>query len=414
MSLKIDQTPNLLRTKRYVLYWISSLFSNIGTWMQQVAQPWVILNLTHSAFWVGMDSFVMNAPGWIFTLWGGVLADRFDRKKIVLWCQSIQFFFVFILLVLLVLGKIQIWIILVSSFFIGVTDSLSMPAFQSIIPSIVDQKDVPRAVALNSIQFNLSRILGPAVAGMVIAAYGASVCYGANLISFIPFFLSLYWIYPRSTGKKTDGAFSVRPTGNQFKQILGNRDYQIPLMTIFVTTLFCSPLITFCPVIVKEVFHGEAHDLGWSMMSVGIGGVLGGIVSSLLGGKISSSQTYTNVIAALLGMSLVLLIFIPTILLFDFLIVFAGAALTMSNTASNANLQKTAHNDIRGQVMSLFQTALHGGMSIGSLFAGLMISHFGVRVALFANGLTAAVFQFGILYFYRRRINLKPSDRPLD
>ena len=397
-----------LRSKRYALYWISSLFSNIGTWMQQVAQPWVILNISHSAFWVGMDSFVMNAPGWFFTLWGGVLADRFDRKKIVLICQFVQFICVFALLAFLVLGRIQIWIILVSSLLIGITDSLSMPAFQSIIPSIVNEKDVPRAVSLNSIQFNLSRILGPALAGIVIATYGVSVCYGANLISYIPFFLSLYWIYPRGGFKKDVATSSIPtpPTGNQFKQILGNRTYQFPLMTIFVTTLFCSPLITFCPVIVKDIFHGGAHELGWAMTSVGIGGVFGGIISSFLGTKISSSQSYANFVAAFLGLSLMLIVVIPSLLGFDLLLAFAGAALTMSNTASNSTLQRSASNHIRGQVMSLFQTALHGGMSIGSLLAGIMIASFGVRSTLFVSGLAAIVLQAGILHFYRKTKNL--------
>jgi len=399
---KNEAPSNLLRTKRYALYWVSSLFSNIGTWMQQVAQPWVILNISHSAFWVGMDSFVMNAPGWVFTLWGGILADRLDRKKIVLICQSIQFICVLLLLALLMLGKIQIWIILVSSFFIGVTDSLSMPAFQSIIPSIVNEKDVPRAIALNSIQFNLSRILGPALAGIVIAAYGASICYGANLISYIPFFLSLYWIYPKAGFKKEVDIGVLVPSGNQFKQILTDRTYQYPLITIFVTTLFCSPLITFCPVIVKDVFHGDAHDLGWSMTAVGIGGVLGGIVTSLLPARMSASQSYANALAVLLGLSLVVLLTIPSLLFFDSLIVFAGAALTMSNTTNNSILQRSAHNHIRGQVMSLFQTALHGGMSVGSLVMGMMASGFGIRNALFINGVIAVILQLGILYFYRK------------
>ncbi|MGZ3726700.1 MAG: MFS transporter, partial [Pseudobdellovibrio sp.] len=137
MSSSFQKTPGLLRSKKYVLYWVSSLLSNIGTWMQQVAQPWVILSITQSSFYVGLDNFVMNAPSWIFTLWGGVIADRFDRKKIVLVCQTVQFFCVLFLLLALVTNHMQIWLILVSSFLIGMTDSLSMPAFMSIIPSLV-------------------------------------------------------------------------------------------------------------------------------------------------------------------------------------------------------------------------------------------------------------------------------------
>ncbi|MGZ4035780.1 MAG: MFS transporter, partial [Bacteroidia bacterium] len=193
-----DQLPKkLLHTGRYALFWISSLLSNIGTWMQQIAQPWIVLNLSNSAFWVGLDSFAMNAPGLLFTLFGGVLADRYDRKKVILFFQSIQFLCILTMLIFLIIGWLKVWIIVFISFIVGVTDSLSMPSFQSVIPSLVDPKDIPQAVSLNSTQFNLSRFLGPAIAGIVIVRFGVVACFGANAASYIPFFLSLYFIYPR-------------------------------------------------------------------------------------------------------------------------------------------------------------------------------------------------------------------------
>ncbi|MGZ3692613.1 MAG: MFS transporter, partial [Pseudobdellovibrio sp.] len=238
MSSSFQKTPGLLRSKKYVLYWVSSLLSNIGTWMQQVAQPWVILSITQSSFYVGLDNFVMNAPSWIFTLWGGVIADRFDRKKIVLVCQTVQFFCVLFLLLALVTNHMQIWLILVSSFLIGMTDSLSMPAFMSIIPSLVTEEELPRAVALNSAQFNLSRVLGPAVAGAVIAVWGASICYGANLISFIPFFLSLYWIYPKTQpGRGAPASLEAPVRFSEFFDLLKDKKVLFPLATIFTSTL---------------------------------------------------------------------------------------------------------------------------------------------------------------------------------
>ncbi len=168
----LEKSPkSFLKTRLYALYWMSSLLSNIGTWMQQVAEPWVVLSLSNSPFWVGLDSFAMNAPSLIFTLFGGILADRFDRKKIVLLFQTIQWLCILIMLTLLILGWLKVWMIVLISFLIGLTDSLSMPSFQTIIPSIVDEKEIPKALSLNSTQFNLSRILGPAIAGVVIAKY---------------------------------------------------------------------------------------------------------------------------------------------------------------------------------------------------------------------------------------------------
>ncbi len=201
-------SKSFFKSGRYGLFWISSLFSNIGTWMQQVAQPWVVLSLSNSPFWVGLDSFALNAPGWLFTLWGGLLADRYERRKTVLFFQSIQFLCVLAMVFLLVMGWLEVWMIVVISFLVGLTDSLSMPSFQSIIPSLVAHEDIHRAVSLNSTQFNLSRILGPAIAGVVIVRYGAIVCFSANAVSYIPFFLSLYFIYPR-------GGLNVKARANR-------------------------------------------------------------------------------------------------------------------------------------------------------------------------------------------------------
>lgn len=392
-------SKSLLHTKRYSLYWISSLLSNIGTWMQQVAQPWVILSLGHSSFWVGLDSFAMNAPGWVFTLWGGFLADRFDRKRIVLFCQGIQFVCIFVLLALLLMGKIQIWIILLSSFIIGTTDALSMPSFQSIIPSLVGESEISRAIALNSTQFNLSRILGPAIAGVVIAAYGASVCYATNLISYVPFFLSLYWIYPRQGFKVIEQAEgdSSRLRAVDFLNILKDKKFQKPLATLLVTTFFCGPLLTFCSVLVKDYFHGSASDLGWSMAAFGIGGVVGSVIPSFFSTKLIESQRYSNIVAAALGAILISISFVPSLILLDLALALAGGALTTSNTAVNSILQKSASNHIRGRVISLFQLALHGGLALGGLLTGAISAPLGLKRVLFVNGLLAMILQFKIL-----------------
>ena len=340
----------------------------------------------------------MNAPAWIFTLWGGYLADRYDRKKIVVICQSLQFLFVFILLIFFVLGKINIGIILISSLLIGISDSLSMPAFQSIVPSLVEKEDVSKAVALNSIQFNLSRILGPVLAGIMITSYGAAICYGANLLSFIPFFLSLYFIYPRSIHQKNiiNIPRKLTPDFDDFKNIFINPNYQIPLLTVFITSLFC-PLLIFCPVIIKDIFHGGARELGWAMTAFGVGGVGGGIFSSFLTNKVTGSKYFSNFLSACLGLILILVAFCTSLYLLDFFLFITGALLTMSNTASNSLLQKLSDNQTRGRIVSLFQMALHTGISFGSLITGAGSAKFGIKSILILNGFLAIIFQFIII-----------------
>jgi len=391
-----DQTAlNLLRTKRYALFWFSSLLSNIGTWMQQIAQPWVVLTLSQSSLWVGIDSFAMNAPGWIFTLWGGVLADRGDRRKTILLFQGIQLLCVVILVTLLILGWLKVWMIVLISFLVGTTDALSMPSFQSIIPSLVSSKDIPRAVALNSTQFNLSRILGPAIAGIAIARFGAVTCFGANAISYIPFFLSLYWIYPKRIKIHKEPPQQAQPMTQfqEFKKLLTSREVRTPLLTVLVTSLFCSPIITFCPVLIKDIFHSDVEHFGGAMAAFGVGGLIGAALGLFNLPKFLKRDKVSTATAIFLSLVTTTIAFNRSQVLLLGLLVLVGIALTVSNVFANSFLQETSGNHIRGRVVSLFQLALHGGISIGALLTGFTVAQFGISKALIINGVIAGILQ---------------------
>jgi MFS family permease len=160
MSSFIDSV-RLLRTRRFGTFCFASLLSNLGTWAQQVAEPWLLLSLGASSFLIGLDSFAMAAPAWVLTLAGGILAGRADRRRVIATCQSIQMLCPTLLVVLLLTGTVRPWMVIAASLVVGVTDALSMPSFQSIVPSIVERAQIASALALNATQFNLSRILGP-------------------------------------------------------------------------------------------------------------------------------------------------------------------------------------------------------------------------------------------------------------
>jgi MFS family permease len=405
-SQQIEISP--LRSKRYGLFWISSFFSNVGTWMQQVAQPWIILSLNPSSLWVGMDSFALNAPGWLFTLWGGILADRFDRKKVILIFQSVQALCVLALLVLLMTHTLHIWSIIILSFLIGTTDAFSGPALQSIIPSIVEKKDIPHAIALNSTQFNMSRVAGPALAGFIIASYGAVTCVGANLFSYLPFFLSIYWIYPRRTTARVQASGSVETvqTSLQFLTIFRDPRFRIPLLSQFATALFCGQLVIFNSVFIKDVFHAGAVQLGWSSASFGFGGVAGAMFSSIVAERLMDSQRVVVAVAAGLGGVVILISLAPSLWLFYFLLGLGGFCLTFSTTCANTILQVGATNSTRGKVASLFQTAMRGGMSLGGLITALLAAALGVRVAFAVDGILAVIAQALLLSHVHRSLNL--------
>ena len=396
-------TVSLLRTKRYGVFWIASLLSNIGTWMQQVAQPWVILSMTRSSFLVGLDSFALNSPGWIFTLLGGSLADRLNRKKLILVCQLIQFFCVLAMLMLLIVHRLQIWMIITFSFLIGTTDSLSMPAFQSIIPSLVTKKEIPRAVTLNSTQYNLSRILGPVIAGVIMASFGAVACFGANAFSYLPFFIALFWIYPKpkaGEGQRRSKEH-VLSASDSYRSLLKIVPIRSPLSTIFVTSLFCGPLTTFCPVLIKDVFHADVGRFGGAIAALGLGGLLGaGSSFFLFKMELSRSRLATG-FAILLGLVLILISLNRSLLLLSPLMVVAGICMTLSSISAGSYLQETASNESRGKMVSLSQLAMQLGISAGGLLTGLVANHFGVATAFLVNGSTAVALQSLILILGR-------------
>ena len=400
MRSKASQpAPSLLRSKAYLLFWVSSLFSNIGTWMQQVAQPWVVLSISHSSLWVGLDSFAMNAPGWIFTLWGGVLADNNDRRKVILLFQSIQFLCIVVLVSLLALGWLKVWMIVLISFLVGLTDSLSMPAFQSIIPSLVKSEDIPRAVAFNSAQFNLSRILGPAVAGVVIARFGAIACFGANAVSYLPFFLSLYWIYPKGVFKAKPVDLNARSVSQikEYKTFLLTREARTPLLTVLVTTLFCGSLITFCPVLIQDHFHSGVASYGGAMAAFGIGGLLGAGISLRPLTQVNRRDRYSIFTAIALCLTVIAVALNHSFYVLLALLVLAGATMTVSNVSANTSLQQTAGEHTRGRAASLFQLAIHGGLSLGALLTAGLVTQFGISNALILDGGIALAFQVWIL-----------------
>lgn len=395
--IKEPNTKSLLKTRRYGLFWFSSLLSNIGTWMQQVAQPWIMLTISHSSFLVGLDSFALNAPGWILILWGGVLADRVDRKKVILFFQGIQFFAIILLVILIALDLIQPWMIILISLCVGITDSLSMPSFQSIVPSLVKAEEIPQVVSLNSIQFNLSRALGPAIAGVTMAHFGAVACFGANALSFIPFFLSIFWIYPSHPSKSNSNQTSISKSSvlETFQILFKKKQVRTQILTLFFTSLFAGPVITFCPVLIKNVFTGQLQDFGNASTSFGIGGLVGALVAFFAASKFKSKSP--EILGIILGLTVLGIAFNRSTIVLLILMVFAGGLLTLVGISANSNLQFRATDQTRGRYISLFQLALRGGVALGGLVTGVLTSQWGVVTAFAINAILSISLQLLLL-----------------
>jgi len=394
------ESVGLLGTRRFGTFWFASLLSSIGTWAQQVAEPWLLLTLGASPFVIGLDSFAGDAPIWFLTLAGGALADRSDRRRIIAAFQSIQMLCPAAIVVLLIAHRVHPWMIVALSTIVGLTDALSMPSFQSIVPSILSRDQVARGVALNSTQFNVSRIVGPAIAGALISSFGIMACFALNTLSYIPFIGIALWILPRWTPTvRREPAHDPVRVG--VRQVFAQRRLRGTLLTVFLTSLLCSPLITFMPVLVQVAFHGGVGRYSIVLAMFGIGGLTGAVALLAVPTTVDRKRL-NSTFAVLTGALLAVTAVNPLLAALPILLLAAGAVMTVSNTAANSLIQATADRHLLGQTVSLYMLAIRGGSALGALLTGAAAVHIGVRHALLLNGLLAVTAQ--IVLGFRRRV----------
>jgi predicted MFS family arabinose efflux permease len=279
------------------------------------------------------------------------------------------------------------------------------------VPSIVEKKQIPTGIALNSTQFNLSRILGPAIAGVLMGSVGAMGAFGVSALSYVPFILVALWVLPRgvvrsSAHPQTPGFTWERLHAN-VREILGQPVLRGALTTVFISGLLCAPLMVFCPVLVQQSMHGDIGHFSLAVGAFGVGGLLGGI--SLLGLDVNRNRRpIASAFAGLYGLIVVLASQAVSVWGLTLLFACAGYAMTMSNTSANTLLQSASSNAVRGQTVSMFMLVMRGGMALGGLITGISIGLLGVREALLLNGLMAVLLQSTIAFYWWRSEQIKP------
>jgi len=392
-SRALGRTLAAFTYRDFRVQWFGACTSSIGTWVQLTAQNWMVLSLTGSAFFLGLDSFLQQLPIMLFTLVGGVLADRRDRRRTLLGSQYVQMTTATVLALLVYFDLVTITYILILSFTTGLAQAFGGPAYQSLVPSLVEKKDLPNAVALNSIQFNIARVLGPllfAATLSITAGWGfgdqqsMAVCFALNAISFLVVIntlmaLRVKHIPPAQTRSMRDELQGGISYVRQHSEL-------VALIVLAATTTFLGfAVLTFLPVFTKSVFQGDARTYSHLLAFSGAGSVVGALIVAWLG-KFKRMGRTALLMQAIYGMFIVAFAVSRTLWLSNVLLFLTGAALMVVFSTVTSLVQLIAPNEMRGRVMSIYMVAFRGGMPLGSLASGFAATYISAPLVLEING----------------------------
>jgi predicted MFS family arabinose efflux permease len=379
--------------------WIGACTSQIGTQMQVLAQAWMVLELTKNPTLLGFDNFLATIPIVLFSLLGGVFADRTHRQKLLLGSQIVQMACAFTLAILFAAGVVRIWEILTLSFIVGTAQSFGGPAYQALIPTLVKPPDLPNAIALNSIQFNLARVIGPML-GALALAIGAAWCFTLNGISFIAVIITLLIINPHFVPTKS-GESVLTSMGQGFQFIRKQGTMEALIVLAFSMTLLAFPLIVVLPVFARDVYHGDPKLYSGLLVCLGIGSICGALIVAGLG-KYKHQGRYALLMLVGLGALITAFALSSSLILSSVLLFLAGGMLLAVFTTISSLVQMITSDEMRGRVMSVYNVAFRGGTPFGSLIVGALVSRFSAPRVIACNGVLLALLGLYFLLVQRK------------
>lgn len=398
-----------LKNKNYRLYFTGQLISLIGTWLQIVAESWLVLTLTNSAFLIGMVAAAATLPTLIFSLFGGVIVDRFSKKKIIMVCQIASMILAAIYGVLIITNVITIWQIMTLAFLLGVINAVDWPARQAYTIEIVGKKDLTSAVALNAGVFNGARVIGPSIAGLLIVFIGTGGAFLMNSLSYLGAIAALYLMHVTESRP----AIKVHPI-QAIKQGISYsyKHPQIKYLLLFTAfaSIFGWSYTTVMPYIAKNTLSVGAAGLGYLYAAVGLGAVLSTFLVSGLGKKISPNTFIVGGII-IFGISIIGFTYANTVLFALPFLFLSGLGLLACFSTINATLQHAVDDKFRGRVMSIYILVFVGLFPIGNFEVGLASEHWGAANAIRIGAIIVII--AGVLYFFARN-TIKRKQKEYD
>ncbi len=378
--------------------WSGAFVSSIGTWTQDVALSWLIHTRMGEPFFLGLRAFAAEFPLLAFMLVGGAVADRVDRRKILLTSQVLQMTFAAALAVLFYLDRLGIGAILLIAFLTGLAQSQSAPTYQAVLTSIVPPAHIPNAVALNSLQFNLSRAIGPAIAGLLLASAGTGPCFAVNALSFVAVILAIRGLHlpppPQAAGSA--GLTLSQSLGEGVAHVRRSPELFGLTLLALLGSFLAFPLITYLPVLAGDVLKTGAAGYSLLLSSFGGGAIVGAVLTAQRG-KVPGRGRL--MLATFAGFSVLagVALFVSWQPLVMALLFGAGGLLVTAYSTLNSLVQELAPDALRGRVLSAFGLAFRGGGPLGGLVAGALVGPLGLRVVLGAYCALLGVIALGLL-----------------
>jgi MFS family permease len=401
-------TLRALRHRNFQLFFAGQLISLTGTWMQSVAQAWLVYRMTKSALLLGSVGFASQIPVFLFAPIGGITADRMNRKRLVIATQTCSMILAGILAWLTLSGRIEVWHVFVLAALLGVVNAFDIPGRQSFLIDMVGKEDLMNAIALNSSMFNGARVIGPAVAGILVAKIGEGWCFAANSISYIAVIVGLLLMHVQSPPRVSKHS-PIEDIIEGFRWVNQTKIIRSLLLLIGLVSLVGMPYTVLMPVFADQILHGGARGLGILMGSTGVGALLGALTLAAKTG-IKGLGRWVAITCASLGVSLFCFAFSRSFWLSALLLLPAGYSMMLQMACSNTLIQTMVPDQLRGRVMSLYSMMFMGMAPFGAFFGGALAHRIGAPVTVAVGGVACIL---GAIWFGRALPELRIEARRL-
>lgn len=392
-----QSTFRALRHRNFRLYWTGQIISQAGSWMQIVAQGWLVYRLTDSPLMLGLVTFLPLLPVAPLSLLAGVLSDHIPRRTLILITEIILALQALAMAALIWLDVIQIWHVIVLSFIMASAAAIEQPARLAFIVDTVGKEDLPSAIGLNSSMYNLARILGPTLAGVLLAAFGEAGCFLINGVSYLAVIVALLVMRLPPHAKKEDRMRLGGSLMQGLKYTWNMRQIRGLMLIVAISSFFTLPYLSLMPVFSRDVLQAGPQGLGLLMAAVGVGAILGALwVAGMGEGKRGRWLTWANLLAPL---ALVMFSFSRSFALSLLLVAFVGAGNAVRQTLANSLIQLTTENQYHGRVMSVFNLLFNGMSRFGALGVGAFAEVIGVPWAVGGSAVISAVLSLFLVLF---------------